>query len=141
MATKADRGAKRVCLNCRNKFYDLSRDPIICPMCQTVFEPMARVAKPIFAAAVKAPVAAPVPVDEEVAGVVPDGIELISLEDAEAPDRGDIGDIDADDIADIADADIDDAGDDETFLEEVDDDEADADMTDLVGAHGSDDDV
>jgi uncharacterized protein (TIGR02300 family) len=138
MATKADRGAKRVCLNCRNKFYDLSRDPIICPMCQTVFEPMARVAKPIFAAAAKAPAAAPVPVDEITAGAIPDGIELISLEDVEAPDRGDIGDIDADDIDDIAGAD---AGDDETFLEEVDDDETDADMTDLVGAHGSDDDV
>jgi uncharacterized protein (TIGR02300 family) len=140
MATKADRGAKRVCLNCRNKFYDLARDPIVCPICQTVYEPQARPAKPIFASAAKVPV--PV-VAEEVVRSAPEGGEIVSLDELEAQDRGDIGDIDADDIAAIDDdADIDDVGDDETFLEEVDDDEADSDMTDLVGsAHSPDDDI
>jgi uncharacterized protein (TIGR02300 family) len=40
MSTKAERGTKRTCQNpeCGSRFYDLSRDPIICPTCQTVFQ-------------------------------------------------------------------------------------------------------
>jgi uncharacterized protein (TIGR02300 family) len=30
---KALRGTKRVCLGCETRFYDLARDPIICPAC------------------------------------------------------------------------------------------------------------
>lgn len=33
MATKQDRGTKRTCQNCDERFYDLGRDPIICPFC------------------------------------------------------------------------------------------------------------
>ncbi len=29
------RGTKRVCKECDGKFYDLGRDPTVCPMCQT----------------------------------------------------------------------------------------------------------
>lgn len=38
MADKAKRGTKHVCGNCSAKFYDLNRDPIVCPLCETVFE-------------------------------------------------------------------------------------------------------
>jgi uncharacterized protein (TIGR02300 family) len=40
MSTKAERGTKRNCRNpeCGARFYDLNRDPIVCPICQTVFE-------------------------------------------------------------------------------------------------------
>ena len=38
MAEKAKRGTKRVCGGCGAKFYDLNRDPAICPLCETVFE-------------------------------------------------------------------------------------------------------
>ena len=40
MSTKAERGTKRTCRNpeCGSRFYDLNRDPIVCPICQTVFE-------------------------------------------------------------------------------------------------------
>ena len=38
MADKAKRGTKRVCGGCGAKFYDLNREPAICPMCETVFE-------------------------------------------------------------------------------------------------------
>ena len=33
MSTKAERGTKRTCQNpeCGSRFYDLNRDPIICP--------------------------------------------------------------------------------------------------------------
>lgn len=32
-----DRGTKRQCSNCGTKFYDLNRDPVLCPNCGTVF--------------------------------------------------------------------------------------------------------
>jgi uncharacterized protein (TIGR02300 family) len=39
MATKADRGTKRSCQNssCSARFYDLNRDPIVCPICGTAY--------------------------------------------------------------------------------------------------------
>src|SRR5262245_60770402 len=53
MSTKAERGTKRTCQNpeCGSRFYDLNRDPIVCPICQTVY----RIATaPVAAAAVPA---------------------------------------------------------------------------------------
>ena len=40
MATKQARGTKRTCQSneCGARFYDLGRDPIICPICGTVYE-------------------------------------------------------------------------------------------------------
>jgi uncharacterized protein (TIGR02300 family) len=40
MSTKAQRGTKRTCQNpeCGSRFYDLSRSPIVCPICQTTFQ-------------------------------------------------------------------------------------------------------
>src|SRR5919109_3774071 len=40
MATKAERGTKRTCQNpeCGSRFYDLNRDPVVCPICETVYE-------------------------------------------------------------------------------------------------------
>ena len=35
---KAEWGKKRRCLNCSSKFYDLNKDPIVCPKCNTVFD-------------------------------------------------------------------------------------------------------
>lgn len=39
MAKAAERGTKRTCQNnsCGARFYDLNRDPIVCPMCSSVF--------------------------------------------------------------------------------------------------------
>ena len=36
MSTKAERGTKRTCQNpeCGSRFYDLNRDPIVCPVCE-----------------------------------------------------------------------------------------------------------
>jgi len=34
-------GSKRQCQECGARFYDLNKDPIICPKCQKVFEPEA----------------------------------------------------------------------------------------------------
>jgi uncharacterized protein (TIGR02300 family) len=59
MSTKAERGTKRTCRNpeCGVRFYDLNRDPIACPICQTVFE-LAPVAAAMAAGTPAAPEAA-----------------------------------------------------------------------------------
>jgi uncharacterized protein (TIGR02300 family) len=72
-------GTKRQCMNCGAKFYDLSRDPIVCPKCATVFQAAAptRVAPPAAARARPAAV-------EEEPEVEAAGPELVSLEEVEA---------------------------------------------------------
>ena len=49
---KPELGSKRQCLSCASKFYDLNKDPIICPKCGAVFQVTAVKARP-------EPVAAP----------------------------------------------------------------------------------
>ena len=36
--SKVERGTKRTCGGCGAKFYDLNKDPIVCPLCEVVFE-------------------------------------------------------------------------------------------------------
>jgi uncharacterized protein (TIGR02300 family) len=36
---KADLGTKRACLSCGMRFYDFKRSPILCPGCDTEFDP------------------------------------------------------------------------------------------------------
>jgi uncharacterized protein (TIGR02300 family) len=36
---KAELGTKRICPSCASRFYDLGKRPIVCPKCQTSFEP------------------------------------------------------------------------------------------------------
>jgi uncharacterized protein (TIGR02300 family) len=38
---KALRGTKRTCQACESRFYDLGRDPIVCPMCASPYTPSA----------------------------------------------------------------------------------------------------
>jgi uncharacterized protein (TIGR02300 family) len=61
MSTKAERGTKRTCQNpeCGGRFYDLNRDPIVCPICQMAYE------RAVGTAAMAA--AAPVVAEEKVA--------------------------------------------------------------------------
>jgi uncharacterized protein (TIGR02300 family) len=53
MSTKAERGTKRTCQNpeCGSRFYDLNRDPIVCPICETVFQLNATPAEALAATA------------------------------------------------------------------------------------------
>lgn len=39
--TTPELGIKRICANCGAKFYDLHKEPIVCPKCTTVFVPPA----------------------------------------------------------------------------------------------------
>ena len=58
---KPELGTKRLCGNCGAKFYDLSKDPIVCPKCNTLFVP------PVAARARTEPTSAPTSTEEEVA--------------------------------------------------------------------------
>ena len=43
---KPELGIKRTCTGCGARFYDLARDPIICPKCETTFDPAAQTRSP-----------------------------------------------------------------------------------------------
>ena len=38
---KPEWGTKRICQSCSAPFYDMRRDPIVCPKCEAVFDPEA----------------------------------------------------------------------------------------------------
>jgi uncharacterized protein (TIGR02300 family) len=38
---KPEWGSKRICPSCGARYYDLMRDPIVCPKCSTAFDPEA----------------------------------------------------------------------------------------------------
>lgn len=116
MATKQARGTKRTCQNCDERFYDLDRDPIICPFCGSKYviasSPAALAAlqaeqRELNAKKVKKPVVA-----EEAEG------ELPAVEGEEA-----LVDVETDDTG---------AGEeDETFLEE--EEEEGGDVSNIIG--------
>ncbi len=83
---KPEWGTKRACLSCGARFYDLRKEPIICPKCETKFEPV--VAKPRRGrvAAVKAP--APVKAAAPVAAATDDEAALLTNDDEELADDG-----------------------------------------------------
>src|SRR5207302_4709218 len=41
LLAKPEWGTKRICPSCGTRYYDLMHDPIICPKCQTPFDPEA----------------------------------------------------------------------------------------------------
>ena len=109
---KPELGAKRQCLSCATKFYDLNRDPILCPKCAAVFHvaPLARAAARVA--------------DEE-SEVEKDEAEVVSLVEVEEEENK----VEAIEIDD--DVEIDDAVEaDDTFLEE--EEEEDDDVAGLI---------
>ena len=81
---KPELGSKRLCGSCGAKFYDLNKDPIVCPKCHTAMPAAA-----ITARSRPEPVAAPRPVapaPREEEAVLPETqeAEFVSLEDADA---------------------------------------------------------
>lgn len=63
---KPEWGTKRTCHNCGAKFYDLRRDPVTCPVCDTVQDP-GRHPKPRRGGPKAEPVEATEAVEDEVA--------------------------------------------------------------------------
>ena len=79
---KPELGIKRLCAGCGAKFYDLNKDPIVCPKCSTVFE-LAPAARGRPEAVARAPVA-----EEEVAAPEMAEAEFVSLEEADKETEG-----------------------------------------------------
>ena len=123
---KPELGLKRQCMSCGAKFYDLNKDPAVCPKCGTVFQAvaMSRAAAPVVARA------APVPDDDE-AELEVAGPEMVSLDEVEAGEAE--KDLPTDDDIDVGD----DVADDDTFLE--DEEEGDDDVSDLIDGDLEDD--
>jgi uncharacterized protein (TIGR02300 family) len=128
---KPDLGTKRLCASCGAKFYDLGKDPIICPKCETVFHPVVYTTRSRGGAAAAVPVAPLVP---EVETPEAAEVELVSLEEADAEAEGGKKEaaVDGEEEAEVAD----DGADDNTFLE-TDEDEGD-DVTDIIGGERED---
>ena len=120
---KPELGLKRLCANCGAKFYDLNKDPIVCPKCDTVFQAAALARAP-------APVAARARDPEEETEVEPAGPEIVSLDEVEASENEkDV--VVAEDDVDIAETT------DDTFLEE--EEEGEDDVTGLIDGDIEDD--
>ena len=92
---KAEWGTKRICPSCGTRYYDLLREPVICPKCDTPYDPEAflrsRRARP--AAPVEkelAPVGAEeldADIETEEADVAEEEEEAVPLEEAEEEDE------------------------------------------------------
>ena len=124
---KPELGTKRLCGNCAAKFYDLGKDPIVCPKCQTVLQ-LAAVTSRSRPEPARAQAAA-----EEV--VVPETqeAEFVSLEEADAEVEG-AKKVPEGEVVDGADEEIeieDEQLDDAAFIEEQE--EGDEDVADIIG--------
>jgi len=119
---KPDLVTKRLCGSCGAKFYDLSKTPIVCPKCETVFvvAPVSSRARPEAARAAAAAVVEPEVVAPETAEA-----EFVSLEEADAETAGAKTGVEGEDVE------IDPALDADAFIEEQE--EGDADVTDIIG--------
>ena len=123
---KPDLGGKRQCQNCGTKFFDLNKDPILCPKCGTVFQVAALSSR----AATRA---APAASDDEEAET--EGAEVVPLDEADNVEDGKVAAVVPDE--DSVDEDDDSADADDTFLEEEEED--DADVSDLIDGDIEDD--
>jgi uncharacterized protein (TIGR02300 family) len=117
---KAEWGTKRICLNCGARFYDMNRDPIVCPACSTALDPVAQSrprrarapAKLAAVAAVADPVEAEVEdeieaeEEDEVAAVADDEEDDDAEEDGESAIE-DVSELGDDDMADVIETDLD----------------------------------
>ena len=119
-------GTKRLCPECGARFYDLNKDPIICPKCHTTMAVAALTARSRPEPAASRPVAA-----RQEEAVVPEtqDAEFVSLEDADAESQGKKGAEAAEGAED--DIEIDESMDDAALIEEQE--ETDDDVTDIIG--------
>ncbi len=130
---KPELGTKRLCGNCGTKFYDLSKSPIICPKCATVFVVAAAAtsrSRPVPEAAAAPVVRAPVK-EPEVEVVEAQGAEFVSLEEADAESQGGAKVAAVDGAEGEDEIELDETLDDAALIET--EEEGDEDVTDIVG--------
>ena len=114
---KPDLGNKHQCQNCGAQFFDLNKDPIVCPKCGTVFQ-----------GAPRARAAAKAEEEEDTEVAAPAGVDVVSLDEVEASEEKAAAEPVGDDLEVEEDAD-DEAADDPVLEEEEEDDD---DVTNLI---------
>ncbi len=109
---KPEWGIRRICQSCSAPFYDLRRDPIVCPKCEAVFDPESvlksrRKGPPSDAADKKKKAAKAEPATEPVADEKEkvEDPEALGKEDTEAVKDDADGDTVPEDASDLADDD------------------------------------
>jgi uncharacterized protein (TIGR02300 family) len=107
---KPELGSKHQCQNCGAKFFDLNKDPVVCPKCGTVFQGAARAR------------AAAKPEEEETELATPAGVDMVSLDEVEAAEEK-VAEPVADDLD--VEEDAEDDGAEDPFLEEEEEDDDD----------------
>jgi uncharacterized protein (TIGR02300 family) len=130
--SKPARGTKRVCPSCGARFYDLSRTPITCPVCQAVYQ----VTPPSSRRGERAqPVEVKKVVEPEADAPVLQSADIISLEEAEET-GAEVPVEEDEEIVDLGDdaPEIPAADDDNAFLEQ--EEEGEADVTGIVSTPG-----
>ena len=118
---KPEHGTKRQCQNCGAKFFDLNKDPIVCPKCGTLFQGAEWVR----------PAAKPKEEEEEEEAelaVAPAGVDTVSLDEVDTGEEKvvepAVDDIDVEEDADD--------GADHPFLEEEEEEEEEDDVSNLI---------
>jgi uncharacterized protein (TIGR02300 family) len=137
---KPELGAKRTCPECAARFYDLLKEPIVCPMCEFTF-----VAEPLLPSKSSPP---PKPKEEvkveaEKETTDDEDVEVVSLDDIEEEGADDAEDPDVAAVAEIEDVELDDDDDSKAesdkFLE--DDDDEGGDVSGILGVKPGAEDV
>jgi uncharacterized protein (TIGR02300 family) len=128
---KPELGTKRLCGNCGAKFYDLSKDPIVCPKCHTVMALSAVSSSRPRPEPVQPRTAPPSARQEEVVSPETADAEFVSLEDADAEAQGKKQPADAEATDGDDEIEIDPNLDDAALIEEQE--ETDEDVTDIIG--------
>ena len=94
---KAEWGLKRICPSCNTRYYDMKKNPPVCPSCATVFDPEVLLRSRRGRPAAK--VVAPQP--EEVIEEIPVAAEGEEADDALIEDAEELGDDAVQEVAEV----------------------------------------
>jgi uncharacterized protein (TIGR02300 family) len=89
---KPEWGTKRTCFGCSARFYDLHRSPIVCPVCNAVYDPERQPRSRRAGTVIRdEPVLSPVVVEEERAGedAAEEELDDVDVEDVEDDGKSD----------------------------------------------------
>ena len=91
MVAKPEWGTKRICPSCGTRYYDLLREPVLCPKCSTPYDPEAflksRRARPALPAEKELDPVGAEELEPEEADVVEEEEEAVPLEEADEEDE------------------------------------------------------
>lgn len=97
--SKPEWGTKRTCQSCAAHFYDIRKDPIVCPKCGTTYDPEA-VLKSRRSRVVEKPAPAKPAPDEELPDVEVEDSDMGDEDDSVMEDTSELGE-DDDDVTEV----------------------------------------